>query len=469
MRLVRMIRTKQKPWRSLGRGVVVVTLVLGIVGLSSLNAFGSEEWSLEKAAEQYSGTHIHVLVEALPTFQKLIELVPEFEEKTGIRVTISTYPWQELHRKIAMELFAKTGVYDAVNIDCFWAAEFTPYLLDIEALLKEHPELEDPNYNWDGIPQKLQDSAARYWKGKYALMSTYTYIRMMNYRKDLFENPQEKEKFRERYGYELKPPNTETAWNEFKDYAEFFTRDTDGDGKIDLWGYLTYIAKDLAILQEYAAWMYGAGGTFFEDWQHDKWKPTINSEANLRALRYFVSLMDYVPEAALNWWNASAVLAIQKGAGAMFPLGAGKAYDLEDPEKSEVAGKVGYSTVPQSAGQIGPMPLGITSTKNPEATFLFSQWATSEDTVRRSGATPPVRVSLLSDPELVKAQPWFPAVREILERGYLPPIFPEFTQWEQILELQLHLAAQKEITPKQALDTAQEETIKLLKEAGYKW
>ena len=45
--------------------------------------------------------------------------------------------------------------------------------------------------------------------------------------------PTNKADFEAKYGYPLAPP---TTWEQYTDIAEFFTRDTDGDGAIDLYG-----------------------------------------------------------------------------------------------------------------------------------------------------------------------------------------------------------------------------------------
>ena len=64
-------------------------------------------------------------------------------------------------------------------------------------------------------------------------MPTWANAEVIYYRKDLWEDPDEQAAFMAEYGYELAPP---TTWQEFTDMAVFFTRDTDGDGAIDLFG-----------------------------------------------------------------------------------------------------------------------------------------------------------------------------------------------------------------------------------------
>src|SRR4029453_2978126 len=64
-------------------------------------------------------------------------------------------------------------------------------------------------------------------------MPVWTNSEILFYRTDLFEDPKNMADFEAKYGYPLAAP---TTWDEYRDVAEFFTRDTDGDGTIDLYG-----------------------------------------------------------------------------------------------------------------------------------------------------------------------------------------------------------------------------------------
>ena len=64
-------------------------------------------------------------------------------------------------------------------------------------------------------------------------MPAWANAEIVFYRKDLFDKPEEQKAFQAKYGYPLAPPQT---WQQWRDIAKFFTRDTDGDGKADFWG-----------------------------------------------------------------------------------------------------------------------------------------------------------------------------------------------------------------------------------------
>jgi ABC-type glycerol-3-phosphate transport system substrate-binding protein len=96
-------------------------------------------------------------------------------------------------------------------------------------------------------------------------------------RKDLFTDPKEQAAFKKQYGYDLPQPNAVGSIafkdrQQFIDVAKFFTRDIDGDGKIDLWG-LSQPAKwdhGTCIFEEL---LFRAGLEYFDAKGHSLWGP----------------------------------------------------------------------------------------------------------------------------------------------------------------------------------------------------
>ena len=67
-------------------------VVFASVGLSAAHA-----WSLEEAAKDYKGTEVKVIFLDRPGYRAAIKMLPEFEQKTGIkdRYTTSFPPPEE--------------------------------------------------------------------------------------------------------------------------------------------------------------------------------------------------------------------------------------------------------------------------------------------------------------------------------------------------------------------------------------
>jgi ABC-type glycerol-3-phosphate transport system substrate-binding protein len=89
---------------------------------------------------------------------------------------------------------------------------------------------------YPAVQEQITQDGKMYW------MPIHVNAQLGYARTDLFTDPKEQEAFKKKYGYDLPQPDemgtiTFKDSAQFVDVAKFFTRDTDGDGKIDLWGY----------------------------------------------------------------------------------------------------------------------------------------------------------------------------------------------------------------------------------------
>src|SRR5690606_7855406 len=126
----------------------------------------------------------------------------------------------------------------------------------------------------------------------------FTNSEILYYRTDLFSDAQNQADFESKYGYALVPP---TTWEQYRDVAEFFTRDTDGDGNIDLYG--TDVKG--AVETEWLATVSQAGEEHMV-LDAETGDVTIDSPEHLEALDFYTSLLPYAPagSAQLDWAGA---------------------------------------------------------------------------------------------------------------------------------------------------------------------
>ena len=68
---------------------------------------------------------INILMESVPDTRFVQEVVPEFEQQTGIDVEIEVVNYAEMHTKLVPQLVAPTGSYDVIVVDFYWVGEFT--------------------------------------------------------------------------------------------------------------------------------------------------------------------------------------------------------------------------------------------------------------------------------------------------------------------------------------------------------
>lgn len=81
-----------------------------------------------------------------------------------------------------------------------------------------------------------------------------------------------------------KPPKT---WDEFLDYAKKLTRDTDGDGNVDQWGFGVVGAKDPGFSLRFGPFIWGFGGDYLTP---DMKKSALDSPEAKEAFTFFVEL-----------------------------------------------------------------------------------------------------------------------------------------------------------------------------------
>jgi ABC-type glycerol-3-phosphate transport system substrate-binding protein len=257
----------------------------------------------------------------------------KFTKETGIEAKFTVVPYQGVFDKFSAEIASGSSAFDVVTIDVVWNAKFANHVDDLSPLFTDTVRKDLP-------PALLADAKVG---DKMIGMPAWANAEIVFYRKDLFDKPEEKEAFQAKYGYPLAPPKT---WQQWRDMAKFFTRDTDGDGKVDFWGADTI-------------------GTFSEEWMAhvlqagspgvilDKdGNVIIDNEAHKKALEFYIAphCTDHsVPENVNEiGWGESQNLFYQ-GKTAMMKFWA-HAYKMT-PEDSKVSGKVGVA--PMLAGDAG--------------------------------------------------------------------------------------------------------------------
>ena len=95
------------------KGKMCVGLVI-LVSFLGISIAGATPSAVEN--KTYAGTTICFPTEAVPTYESLAKLIPEFEKKSGIKVEMKYYPQESLVEKQMLDLAGKTGIYDLMAI-----------------------------------------------------------------------------------------------------------------------------------------------------------------------------------------------------------------------------------------------------------------------------------------------------------------------------------------------------------------
>ncbi len=292
------------------------------------------------------------------------------------------------------------------------------------------------------------------------MLPFYNYAMGLTYRKDMVNDPQEQQAFKDKYGIELRVPET---WDEYMKQVEFFTRDTDGDGQTDFYGVVNQGLRPDPIAMEWSNYLYANGGQYYGE---GDWRPTLDTPEAAKALEdYRTNLSKYGPPGAASFgFDEAFNVAAQGKAYSYITYNMFRtAYD--DPAQSAVVGKMEIAAVP-NGGLNGAWGWAIPkSSPDPEAAWSFLKWIESPEVAKQRALLggSPTRVDVFEDPELLAKYEYYPALRHLLETSRNFPVFTYTPQFVEVLGRELSLAVTGEKEPESALATTNEEFAALLR------
>lgn len=419
----------------------------------------------------YEGVEIVVADITRSTSGAVRPFLDEFTEETGITVRFEQYPAGDLFQRILLDVESGSGNYDVMYASPSWLGP----LVEGNHLVALDDMIAESDYSMDDfIPIAMELVKYRdrpeIWAMPY-LLTTH----VMVYRKDLFEDPTEMNAFRSEYGYELAPPEDMA---QLRDVAEFFTRDTNGDGRNDLFGMaepqqMHFQAWDWA---QALVWTHG-GETLTSDL-----RPALDSEEAARGFEQGKRLQQFMPQAVLGWESENQAY-FRDGNVAIMRAWNEVADALNDPEKSPLAGDIGYSLFPAAEGsdmesgksRVGGGGLAILNTsRNKEAAFEYLKWISSPEMANRlfQNGGSIVRVSEFENEANYQLRPWLsdllPVVgQSLMHTAQHRPSLPETFAIEQQLAQAWVSFIRGQQSATEALDRANDNINNIMTNAGY--
>lgn len=393
-----------------------------------------------------AGTEVVVALRSLPETDFIVARIPDFEKQTGIKVKIVSFAEQQLREKIVQDLSTSAGQYDVIAVDSVFVPEFAEakWLLPLDALVTKE-------YNVDDLPQSVRGLLSR--DGKLYGVPVYAEITHLMYRKDVFEKEG------------LKPPAT------FEDMEKLAKTITD-KGQMKGIAYRGLRGNGMNVYI-WSQWLRSFGGEYLDE----NSKPIFNNEAGIKATENYANLLKkYGPEGVAGFSWDDVQTAFVAGKVAMI-IDANNFYTrIENKDKSQIAGKIGYAMVP--AGPAGMFPgnytmgfgisaIGAKTEKEQKAAAQFLMWATSAEMQAASidvGIVSQTRNSVLNSDKFKKTFPadWLETTIkswEITDPNYRPL----FTGW-RVMGDRIGIAVQEVIAgekdAKTALDAAAADVAK---------
>ncbi len=418
-----------------------------------------DEWFLEKTAP-YKGQTITVVTTSGYGFTEALQLNGEtFTELTGVNIEVFELGWTELHEKIMANHVAGSGEYDVVNIDG-WPA---PSIWNAGALVNMQPiidqgDLVSPGYDIeDFVANDFLFNGTWPIGGDIHCIPYFPDVLMMFYNKTYLDE------------YDLAPPQT---WEEYENIAEVLNgKDLNEDGKPD-YGVGIFGKKGGDIPAAWHNRFVGFGGKYLDENN----VPELNSQAALDGMIQLRKHLEIAAPGSYDWDVPMVSRAFVNGDIAICEMWANMPTLADDPNESKIVGEWGAFAGPAGTKGRGPLyggwSLGIpTYSENQELAFLFIQWATSKEQMRKvvlERGLAMSRISILTDPEILEIYPWYAQLLEGLEAGEgFIKIAEAMEIYELLMEYVSEATQPSNDDPKATLDAMQDEVYDVLEGRGY--
>ena len=205
--------------------------------LSKTDQMKEMEWFI-KAAAPFKGMEINVLSETIPTHEyESKTLTKAFEEITGIKVNHQLLGEGEVVQAVQTQMQTNRNLYDAYINDSDLIGTHSRLQLAVNLsdwMAGEGKGVTNPMLDVDDFIGKSFTTGP---DGKLYQLPDQQFANLYWFRKDWFDRPDLKAKFKAKYGYDLGVP---VNWSAYEDIAEFFSK---GVKEIDgqrVYGHMDY-------------------------------------------------------------------------------------------------------------------------------------------------------------------------------------------------------------------------------------
>jgi ABC-type glycerol-3-phosphate transport system substrate-binding protein len=388
------------------------------------------------------------LLEAFETFKA---------EHPNINLEMDYVSYGDKDTKYATEIQAGAGP-DVIHLHAYSLRSFIErgFLMDLTPLIEQEggDAFLKPWY-----PQTLE--MMQYEGSYYAIPGDFMSMALF-YNTNLFQEAG------------LDPGKAPATWDEFLEDAKALTRDRDGDGQIDTWGFGTIGAIDPGFELRFSPILFGHGGDYLNE---DYTCSALNTPEAKEAFTFFIEMFtkDGVIPPGVTAQNAGTVreqmaaeqIAMLLGSGWTAPIVDTSNPDLNAFEVLEVADvPIKAGTDPQftttawlSAWAINP------NTQHPEEAWELIKFITAKPQEQKwfeDARVTSARADVSEEYEPLVTDKFAKAIA-----GQLPKakFVPQIKEWPQVIEA-VNSAAQAaftgDMTPEQALENAHNQINEIL-------
>ena len=448
-------------------------LTVGLILLVAVAAGVLPGRAPAQAKRPYEGTTVRAVVNAEYVKYSLSLVEKDLYDKYGIKLETEVIPLDPFVAKTLLEFNSGKSPWDLIMFGGTFMPDYGRHFEPLENWIGKLKL----DFALDDIPDIYKKLFLKY-NGKLVAMPYDGDVHMMFWNKTAFERPDNKKKFKAKYGYDLAAPQTFRQWD---DQSEFFHGwGWDGtDNK--LFGAGASYKGNLYSYYWWRARFFAYGGQYFDA----DMKPLINSAPAVRALEEMVRTMPYYPPGVLLFESEEPKTMLIKGEVPMLYSWTSTGKRVGDKNQSLIVGKAGFGIVPGAEidGKIIHRPI-LTAGRG-MAVSIYSQKKEATMKVLEFISNPEQSLKIVMDPKTIM-DPWrishfrskkfhqaFPgadeylaAIEKTFQVAVPDPILPGANEYMRKLSFELTEALAKRKSPKEALDAAAAEWDKLTDRRG---
>ena len=443
---------------------------IGVLVLAMMVALATLRVGTGEAAKPFEGTTVRVVVNAEYVKYALTLIEKELLDTQGIKLEVEVIPSDAFVTKTLLEFTSGRSPWDLIMFTPTFMADYHRHFEPLEPFIKKL----NLKLDLDDIAKEYQ-SSNMYWGDTLYAMPLDGDIHIMFYNKVAFDRPENKQKFKDKYGYDLAPPQT---WKQWDDQAAFFHGWGWDGSDHKLFGAGASYKENNYSFHWWRQRFFAYGGQYFDE----NMKPLINTKPGIRALQELVNTIQYYPPGVLLFESEEPKTMLIKGEVPMLVSWTSTGKRVGDPNQSLIIGKAGFGMMPGHQVD-GKIIRGVPNTGG--RSWAISKYSKVKDAtavVLAFVSSPEQSLKIVMDPKTIM-DPWrnshftseqfrsaFPgadeyldAIKESFPHTVPGVLIPGGDEYQRRLAAVVSQALQKSITPKEALDQAAEEWDKITK------
>jgi multiple sugar transport system substrate-binding protein len=219
--------------------------------------------------------------------------------------------------------------------------------------------------------------------------------------------------------------------------------------------------RNLVLVNRWSEYLYGFGGQYKDE--NDQC--AMNSPEGVAALEFMVSLFEdgYTPQEALSWKEEDSNIRFVSGNTLFYSGRQDLLFWLDDPTRSEIAGKWDFVVNPAQPGgrhsgftEFWAFSISASSDNIDEAVQMLNVWADTPTMVAVNLGWGPIQGNqeVYEDPTVLESNQYLPLIQTIAKSALAPLPSPNYGEVVDSLQAEIHSALSGTKTAQQALDDA---------------